>query len=114
VRTYIVVTRIAYGVMEPTNDESNSMLRFIVNGIDSKFIPDFMLGLNERTATYLATPSNETVAAVDAWVSEWLVSAALLQRRSFLTAATNPPDDTPTSGEELRRRVHAKRASVYA
>lgn len=100
--------------MEPTNDESKSMLRFIVNGIDSKFVPDFMRGLNERTAIYVATQSNDALTEVDAWISEWIISAALLQRRSFRTAAANPPDNAPITGDELRRRVTAKRASVAA
>ncbi len=94
------------------------MLRFIVNGIDSKFIPEFMRGLNERTSTYLAAPSAEAVMAadavnaVDAWISEWLISAALLKRRSFMSAAASPTDDTTMSGDELRQRVRAKRAAA--
>lgn len=100
--------------MEPTNDESKSMLRFIVNGIDPKFVPEFVHGLSERSEAYLANESADSLSELDAWISEWIVSAALLQRRSFLTAAANPPDGPPITGGELRRRVNAKRSSVFA
>jgi hypothetical protein len=96
------------------SDGFNNVVRFIVNGIEPKFVLEFMEGFRERVAACAEAPTDDRVAAVDQWLGEWVMAARLLHDRSFLTAASATDTDEPVTGAELRRRVIEKRSAVHA
>ena len=83
------------------------VMRFIVNNIEPKTVPDFIAGLRD-----IALPTDPASAVqLDRHLTEWLVSARLLADPSWRAAAdaADSIEQAPRTMDEVRRAGRERR-----